>query len=136
AALANPENLRLKLEEWSQLMNNYGIKVTGEGETIQQFDTALGDVDTVIMTQYQLVASGCGVPATKLLGTQPKGWNATGDYEQSVYREDLESIQTNDLSPLLARHYQLVAKSTGKPVIPVDVQWLPLDSPTATEWAT
>lgn len=136
AAMGSPETLRKSLEEWSQLMNNYGIKVTGPGESVQTFDTALGDVDTVIMTQYQLVASGCGVPATKLLGTSPKGWNASGDYEQSVYREDLESIQTNDLSPLLSRHYALVAKSLGREVPAVDIQWAPLDSPSATEWAT
>jgi len=88
------------------------------------------------MTQFQLAASVANVPATKLLGTQPRGFNATGEYEQAVYREDLESIQTNDMTPLLTRHYELVAKSKGIELKEaVSIQWLPLDSPTAAEWA-
>lgn len=135
SALANKATLAANLEEWSELMNNYGIKVTGSGETVAQFDTSLADVDTVIMTQYQLVASGAHVPATKLLGTQPKGFNATGEYEESIYREELESVQTHDLSPLLRRHYELVAKSEGIDTGNITIQWQPLDSPTAKEWA-
>lgn len=135
SALANREQLQQNLEEWSELMNNFGIKVMGGDEDLSQFDTALGDVDAVIMTQYQLVASAANVPATKLYGTQPKGFNSTGEYEAATYREELESIQTNDLSPLLERHYALVSKSLGIKTDEVHVQWAPLDSPTAKEWA-
>ncbi|PPA72646.1 portal protein [Achromobacter spanius] len=136
AALNNREVLEKNLAEWVAFRDNYGVRVGGAEETIQQFDTALGDVDTVIMTQYQLAASVANVPATKLLGTQPKGFNATGDYEQSVYREDLESIQSNDMTPLLETHYRLLAKSEGI-ALPAEIaiQWMPVDSPTAKEWA-
>ncbi|EHK65986.1 DUF1073 domain-containing protein [Achromobacter arsenitoxydans] len=136
AALNNREALEKNLAEWVAFRDNYGVRVGGAEETIQQFDTALGDVDTVLMTQYQLAASVANVPATKLLGTQPKGFNATGDYEQSVYREDLESIQSNDMTPLLETHYRLLAKSEGV-ALPAEIaiQWMPVDSPTAKEWA-
>lgn len=124
------------IRDWITLRDNYGVKISGEGEHIAQHDTNLSDVDTVIMNQYQLVAAASNVPATKLLGTQPKGFNSTGDYEESVYREELESIQSNDLSPLLERHYQLVAKSDGISLKEeISIQWNPLDSPTAKEWA-
>ncbi|UOK17268.1 portal protein [Bordetella phage vB_BaM-IFTN5] len=135
-ALANRENLEESLAAWASIRDNYGVKVGGADETIQQFDTALGDVDAVIMTQFQLAASVANVPATKLLGTQPKGFNATGDYEHAVYREDLESIQANDMSPLLERHYALVAKSHSIDLpSKISIQWLPLDSPTGKESA-
>lgn len=135
SALANREQLQQNLEAWSELMNNYGIKVMGGDEDLSQFDTALGDVDAVIMTQYQLVASAANVPATKLYGTQPKGFNATGEYEAATYREELESIQTNDLTPFLERHYALVSKSLGIKAEDIHIQWAPLDSPTAKEWS-
>ncbi|VFR32516.1 Phage-related protein [plant metagenome] len=136
AALTNREALEKNLAEWVAYRDNYGVRVNGADETIQQFDTALADVDTVIMTQFQLAAAVANVPATKLLGTQPKGFNASGEYERSVYREDLESIQSNDMSPLLERHYQLVAKSTQTELPEgIEIQWLPVDSPTAKEWA-
>src|SRR5699024_318103 len=136
AALADQTKLKANLEQWTQLMNNYGVKVMGGEEQINQFDTGLSDVDVVTMTQYQLVAAAASVPATKLLGTTPKGFNATGEYEKSTYREELESIQTNDLSPLLERHYELVARSEQLQVDQPAVTWLPIDSPTALDQST
>ena len=53
----------------------------------------------------------------------------------------LESIQANDLDPMLERHHQLVWLSAIKPKfgitedIEVESSWRPLDSPTAAEWA-
>lgn len=124
------------MAQFAEIRNNYGVLVTGSEETVGQFDTALADFDALVMTQYQLVASAANVPATKLLGTTPKGFNATGEYEEATYREELESIQANDLTPLLERHYRIQCKSQ-RIDLPDDfsVQWQPLDSPTATEWA-
>ena len=61
--------------EWAGLRDNYGVKVIDkDAEDLTQFDTGLADLDVTIMTQYQLVAAIAGVPATKLLGTTPKGF--------------------------------------------------------------
>jgi phage-related protein (TIGR01555 family) len=135
AAIGKMTSLYDKLLEWSGYRDNYGVLVTGDNETVTQHDTALGDVDSVIMSQYQVVASIAGVPATKLLGTQPKGFNASGEYEESVYREELESVQTNDLQPLLETHLNLCMRSARLPGS-VAVSFEQLDSPTAVEWAT
>lgn len=136
SAMANRAELEANIADWITYRDNYGVKVGGVDESIQQFDTSLSDVDLVMMGQYQLVAAAANVPATKLLGTQPRGFNSTGEYEESIYREELESVQANDLSPFLERHYELVAKSSGMQVKDnISIQWAPLDSPTAGEWA-
>lgn len=109
------------------------VQDSSNGGSVSQLDTALGDFDALVMTQYQLVASIAEVPATKLLGTSPKGFNATGDAEAEDYRQALESIQTHDLQPLLERHYQIVAQINE--VEAPGVVWMPLDSPTAKEFA-
>lgn len=121
-----------KMAQWAYYRDNYGVKVLGTEETMEQFDTSLTDLDAAIMTQYQLVAAAAGVPATKLLGTSPKGFNASGEYEAKSYHEELESIQANDLTPLLKRHYLLADRSHYIPklgcsiaVVPV---WKPVDS--------
>lgn len=133
---ANFEDLAADLLAWTRLRDNYGVKACFEGEDVQQFDTALGDVDSVIMTQYQLVSAAANVPVTKLLGTSPKGFNATGESDESSYREELESIQSNDLSPFLARHYRLVRRSLGiDRKTRIEIQWATLDSPSAVEIA-
>ncbi|MGJ7406691.1 phage portal protein, partial [Morganella morganii] len=116
-----------------EMRDNYGVQTVGEKDAVQQFDTSLADLDATIMTQYQLVAAAASVPATKLLGTTPKGFNSTGEYEEANYREELESIQANDLEELLQRHYDMLQRSEGLGTEELSVTWAPLDSPTAVE---
>ncbi|MBD2822487.1 DUF1073 domain-containing protein [Xenorhabdus sp. 42] len=123
------------IDYFTAMRDNYGVQVTGSQDTVQQFDTSLADLDATIMTQYQLVAAAANVPATKLLGTTPKGFNATGEYEEAIYREELESIQANDLEDFLQRHYEILLRSEGLPVVDISISWRPLDSPTASEYA-
>lgn len=142
AALADQGAFDNRLAQWVNYRDNYGIKIIGkDADEIEQFDTTLTDLDAVIMSQYQIVAAIAGVPATKLLGTSPKGFNATGEFEESNYHEELESIQTHDLTPFLERHHLLVMRSIIMPTLKLSepvgtsVQWESLDSPTAKEVA-
>ena len=125
AAAANPESLEEKLSLWARFRDNFGIKTLGQNEKMEQFDTSLTDLDTVIMTQYQIVAGISNVPVTKLMGTTPKGFNASGDYEIDSYNESLESIQDDCYNKLLERHYELLLKSEGLN-FSVDIVWNPL----------
>lgn len=140
AALADQEKFEQSLAQWVYYRDNYGIKVIGGEEEINQFDTSLGELDSVIMTQYQLVAAVARTPATKLLGTSPKGFNATGEFEEASYHEELKSIQTHELQPMLQRHHLLTIKSDVAPkfsVAPfaVEIVWNKLDEQTAKEKA-
>lgn len=139
AVMSDTNSAISRLQQWAAYRDNYGVKLGDkEGDEFKQFDTSLADFDQLIMTQYQLVAATAGVPATKLLGTVPKGFNTTGEYEEASYHEMLESIQTCDLTPFAERHHALVIKSFVDPVlmdvgIETTLNWLPLDSPTARE---
>jgi len=142
-ATANYDRFSAKVQAMSALANNYATRVLGEDDEYNQFDTALADVDSVIMTQYQLVAAIAGVISTKLLMTQPKGFNATGDYEEGVYHEELDTVQNNDMTPLAERHYAILLRSCLPEALNTDenrdliltVKWRPLDTPTAKELA-
>jgi hypothetical protein len=141
AAVANPDAFEEALETAQDMMDNYGIWAVPKDDDVIHIDTALADLDVNIMTQYQLVAAIANVPAAKLLGTTPKGFNATGEFEAASYREELESIQTNDLTPMLERHHAILMRSEIAPKLGIDpvetsVTWAPLDSPTAEQWAT
>lgn len=133
--VANPQLFQQKMDAWAALRDNSGVKVVGESEKIEQFDTALSDLDAVIMTQYQLVAAAARVPADKLLGTSPKGFSSTGEYETKSYHEELESLQENKMTKLLDRHYVLLMKSEFNEDVNITVQWNAVDSPTADEQA-
>lgn len=120
----------------SQYQDNFGTQIAGLEERVERFDTALGDLDSVTMTQYQLVAAIAEVPATKLLGTSPKGFGASGDYEIKSYHESLRQIQVNDLERLLSRHYKCMAMSDFKnPGLKIKIVWEPIDKPSAMELA-
>lgn len=111
AYLSNPTDALKEIEALSQMRDNFGVMVKRPGETVQQIDTSLTDFDAVIMTQYQLVAAAANIPATKLLETQPKGFNSSGDYEDKQYKLMLVEIQNNDFIPLLDFHFALLCKS-------------------------
>jgi hypothetical protein len=140
-ALTNQAQFEEKMGVWTEYRNNFAVKVVGTEETVEQFETSLADLDAVIMTQYQLVASIAGVPVTKLIGTVPKGFNATGEYDESSYHESLESIQTHDLTRLIERHHLCVIRSeilpryATLPRFTTSPAWNPLDALTAEEQA-
>lgn len=139
-ALADQPNFDARMQEWVFRRDNYGIKTIGLEEDMLQFDTSLADLDAVIMTQYQIVAAAANVPAVKLLGTSPKGFNTTGEFEEANYHEELESIQTHDLTPLIERHHMCLIRSEIVPefgIAPFDttVTWNSLDAMTAEEQA-
>lgn len=142
-AFANEDLVAQRMEQWAALRDNFGIKMADkEADKIETSDTSLADLDAVIMTQYQLVAAIAEMPATKLLGTTPKGFNATGSYEESSYHESLEQIQTDDLEPLADRHHAVMMRSDIVPQFPgmkaqtINVVWEPLDALTEEEQAT
>lgn len=133
-AVLNEKKFTDRLAFWVRFRDNHAVKVLGKEETMEQFDTNLADFDSIIMNQYQLVSAISKVPATKLLGTSPKGFNATGEFETVSYHEELESIQENHLSPLLERHYLILGRSLGIDC-EVCVVWEPVDSMTAGQQA-
>jgi uncharacterized protein len=139
AVMEGPD-FEARVQQWVFNRDNYGIKTIGLEEEMQQFDTSLADLDAVIMTQFQIVASAANVPAVKLLGTAPKGFNSTGEFEEANYHEELESIQTHDLTPLIERHHMLLIRSEIAPRFNIEpfsttVSWKPLDAMTGKELA-
>lgn len=137
--MANEDKATENLAKWVQYRDNYGVKLADkEEDDISQFDTALADFDALIMTQYQIVAGVAEVPVTRLMGTQPKGFNSNGDYEENTYHETLESIQTHDMTPMLERHHLLVMRSYVAPKLGIEpvetsVNWNTLESLTLKE---
>lgn len=119
-----------RLGQWQNYRDNHAIKVLGLEEKMEESDTSLADFDSLIMSQYQLVAAISETPATKLLGTSPKGFNATGEFEEKSYHEKLETIQSDEYHPLLTRHYELMLKSMDLD-FRVEIAWNPTDAKTA-----
>jgi phage-related protein (TIGR01555 family) len=139
-AVLNQHKFEQRVRHGQYFRDNYAEKFIGLEEEVMQLDTSLADFDAVMMSQYQIVAAAANVPAVKLLGTTPKGFNATGEYEEANYHEELESIQEHDLTPLVERHHELLIKSEIMPKYGIDyfctsISWNSLDSFTSKEKA-
>jgi hypothetical protein len=140
-ATANPQKTLELIQNWIGYRDNFGIKLGDkDSDQMEQFDTPLADFDGLVMSQYSLVAATDGIPITKLLGTTPGGFNATGEYDEASYHEMLESMQERDLTPLLDRHHLLVLHSEVLPRckemkddIEVTHKWHELDALTHVE---
>lgn len=135
-AVAHQEDFESAIAFGAQYQDNYGVQVAGTDERVERHETSLADLDATIMTQYQLVAAIAEVPATKLLGTSPKGFGASGDYEIKSYHEKLREMQCADLDPILMRHYQAIVLSEMTDKAKIKAVWEPLDKPSAAELAT
>jgi hypothetical protein len=138
-ALANQGNFEKRMAQFAYNRDNYGIKTIGLEDEYNRLDTSLAELDAVIMTQYQIVAAASNVPATKLLGTSPKGFNATGEFEESSYHEFLETLQV-PATALVQRHHLLLMHSYIAPkfgIKPFDTHiiWEKLDAMTEEEQA-
>lgn len=137
-AIADQAKFDKRMLWWTEARDNYGVKINGLDDAIEQFDTTLTGFDALIMSQYQIVAMIAEVPGTKLLGTQPKGFNSTGEFEESSYHEFLESLQADDLARLLRRHHAIMLRSHVNPKMNTSLdkvlaKWNPLDAMTAQE---
>lgn len=126
---ADPVRFKMRMAEQVEMRDNYGTRVINTDEDYVQHETSLADLDATIMTQYQLVSAIAGVPATKLLGTSPKGFGASGDYEIASYHELLAGTQENDFAPILARHYEILDRSEFGGSKHIEAVFNPLDEP-------
>lgn len=142
AVMADTKEAQEKLQLWTAYRDNFGVKLGDkDGDMMEQFDTPLADFDQLIMTQYGLVAATAGCPITKLLGTTPGGFAATGEYDESSYHELLESMEERDFTPLADRHHLLVMRSEVVPKFgelkdaEIVVKWHELDAMTHVEQA-
>lgn len=143
AVMADSQAAQERIALWINFRDNFGVKIGDkDGDQMEQFDTPLADFDSLVMTQYSLVAATAGMPITKLLGTTPGGFAATGEYDEASYHEMLESMEERDFTPLVERHHQLVMRSEVIPKfkeladVEVVAKWNELDALTHVEQST
>lgn len=136
-AMNNLDAFRAKLTDWMSFINNFGLKVLGMDEKVEQIDTSLAEFNETIRTQYSLVCAAGEAPESKIMGISPKSClGSEGGYDEGSYHEFLESIQELEMSPIVERHTQLCQRSHKiAPDVNMDVIWNPTDSPTAKEIA-
>ena len=96
----------------------------------------LTGVDPLLGRGLQRVASDAEIPATILLGISPVGLNATGESDLKIWDKRIGK-ERQGVESRVVRLASVVSRSAGIAieVDPEDLEWPPLDVPTAKEKA-
>lgn len=134
--IARPDAFISKANMLWRERNNKGVFYKNPQENVSQVDTNLSDLDNNVWTQYQLVAAVSSMPADRLLGTSPKGFQSTGEYERRTYAQTLQSsYQEICYREFLEKAHAIVLKSEFNVSAPFLLNFNPIDTPTQAEKA-
>lgn len=133
--MARPDVFGAKANMVWRSRNNRGVYYKNPQETVTQLDTNLADLDNNVWTQYQLVAAVASLPADRLLGTSPKGFQSTGEYERRTYAQTLKTYQETAYREFVEKGTALTLKSEFDCATPISVIFEPIDTPTEAERA-
>lgn len=125
AMIADQHETESRLKYITENRDNHGVQLIDMDDSISQFETALAGVADTIDQQLQVVAAIARIPVNKLMQSQLKGFASTGESEDRVYTETLESLH-DKLLPLIEKHVLYSAISEGVADTELDVSFSPL----------
>jgi phage-related protein (TIGR01555 family) len=89
-------SLKARALLWSMMGSNDGLMTLDkDGEDFVQVNTPLSGLGDIVSQQLELLAAISRTPAVKLLGISPKGFNATGEYDESNWYDHVASQQAD-----------------------------------------
>ncbi len=108
--------------------SNQGIlAIDKEAEDIIKVDTALGGVTDIARQALELIASVFRIPAVKLLGISPSGFNATGESDMRNFYDYIETLQEEQFAHNFERVLQLLQFNEWQELDPhIGAEWEPL----------
>lgn len=133
---ADPEKYADRIMNFTDYRDNQGILLIDHEDDVSQLDTALSDLDQVVMSQYKLVAAVARIPVDKLFELNPSGsLSNSGDYNIKNYNQDLNTMQNDLFKPFIDRINEIVMRSYYGKKDAISIVFNPTDNPTASELA-
>uniref|UniRef100_UPI00224276C6 anti-CBASS protein Acb1 family protein n=1 Tax=Campylobacter jejuni TaxID=197 RepID=UPI00224276C6 len=100
-----------------QKNNNSLILLTKDENYIQSI-TALSGLDKLIAQLYENVAVSARMPAVKLLGLTPSGFNTTGEFDLNSYYDEIMSLQNATIKPIIEQVLKMLCLELGLDLSP------------------
>lgn len=93
----------------NKLRNNLGtLLLTNDEEYIESI-TNLTNLDKLLAQMQENIAVSARMPAVKLLGLTPSGFNATGDFDLKSYYDEIMSYQNGIIKPVIESFLRIFA---------------------------
>jgi phage-related protein (TIGR01555 family) len=67
-------------------------------------------IPQILYIIFMLLSADTGYPLTRLFGISPAGMNATGESDMRNYYDNVRSVQSTDLKPLLLRLLRIISE--------------------------
>lgn len=83
--------------------NNLGVLLINNNEDVQQITTSLSGMDNLISQAMENMVISSSIPATKLLGISPRGFQSTGQFELRNYYDTITNYQNNMIKPIIRK---------------------------------
>lgn len=127
-AVGGAEGVDTRVAYAIQQRDNDGCFVLDkESESIEQINTPLSGVTDIVKMSLELLSAIFRIPAVKLFGISPQGFNATGDADMRNWYDHVSSQQEKIFGPPMERLLQVVQLSLfGEVDETISHRWLPL----------
>jgi phage-related protein (TIGR01555 family) len=114
--LAEGGKAQQALENWvlmtKRLQGNEGITIIdGEDDFVTNSANSFTGIGEAVLQIAQQLAGALGIPVTKLFGQAPAGLNATGEYDETNYKDSIKQRQELELRQGLTRLLTVICKS-------------------------
>ncbi len=130
----NMNDARERAKAINKMKNNLGVLLLTPDEEYIQTITPLTGLDKILAQMQENIAVSARMPAVKLLGLTPSGFNATGDFDLKSYYDFISSLQNSKIKPLIEKIADIVLKSKGYECL-VDFEFMPLMQESSLEKA-
>jgi phage-related protein (TIGR01555 family) len=125
---------RLKLaHEMKGVINGIALDKEDEYDKKNNSFEKLPEIDDRFI---QKVSGASNIPVTRLLGISPAGQNATGESDMLNYYDFIQSLQENDLRPIIDWMDSIVMASSKQQNKEFEYEFKPLKQMTESEQAT
>ena len=114
----NPQEAIARGKAINKLKNNNALILLTKDEDYIQSITPLSGLDKLIAQLQENVAVSARMPAVKLLGLTPSGFNATGDFDLNSYYDEIMSLQNVIIKPLIERVLKMLCLEFNSDVMP------------------
>ena len=122
---------RARAEAINRQQNNNSLILLTEDEEYIETITSITGLDKLIAQMQENIAISARIPAVKLLGLTPSGFNATGDFDMRSYYDEIMSIQNAIIKPLIEKILYLLCLEMGFENIRPEYNFEPLNKETA-----
>lgn len=109
----NPQEAVSRGKAIAKSKNNLGITLLNENEDYIETITPISGLDRIQAQAFENMVISSGLPATKLLGISPSGFNSTGEFDLANYYDTISGYQNNIIKPAIVEVAQAIIYNMG-----------------------